>query len=76
MSDEGWEWDVVPRKVERACPTFPSLGEQALNATNNVSNNQSELEVCRAISGELARGTDKELAVMEVFRIMSTRSHP
>ena len=76
MSEEGWEWEVVPRKVERAYPTFPSLAEQALNATNNVSNNQSELEVTRAISGELARGTDKELAVMEVFRIMSTRVYP
>ena len=50
MLDEGWQFVVIPAFVEELYPSLPKLGQQALNASNNVATETSELETASTIA--------------------------
>ena len=50
MLDEGWTFIIIPAFVEEEFPELPHLGQQALNASNNVSSETSELETATTIA--------------------------
>ena len=50
MLDEGWAFVVIPAFVEELYKSLPKLGQQALNASNNVATETSELETASTIA--------------------------
>ena len=62
MCDKGWTWTVVPAPVEKQWPQLPSLAQQALNASNNVITETSELETASTISDAAANAEKQNLA--------------
>jgi hypothetical protein len=44
MIKKGWSWTILPYTVQTKYPKLPFLAQQALNSTNNSSNQISELE--------------------------------
>ena len=50
LMHEGWMWTIIPYDAERAWPKLPDLGQRALNATNNVASQASELEIASTIA--------------------------
>jgi hypothetical protein len=50
MLDIGWTFIVIPAFVEERFPSLPHLGQQALNASNNVRTETSELETASTIA--------------------------
>ena len=50
MLEKGWSWTVVPWPVEATWPSLPDLAQRALNASNSVASQSSELEVAASIA--------------------------
>ena len=57
MLEKGWAWTIIPWQVEAQWPTLADLAQRALNASNSVASQCSELEVAASIA---------EFAAMEV----------
>lgn len=53
MLEKGWSWTVLPWQVEEVWPRLPDLAQRALNASNSVASQTSELETASTIA-ELA----------------------
>ena len=51
MVEEGWMWKVVSAQAADAIPGLAALAEKALNASNNVVNQCSEVEIGLRIAG-------------------------
>jgi hypothetical protein len=50
MFSAGWLWTVVPWQAEMTWPGLPDLAQRALNASNSVASQCSELEVASSIA--------------------------
>ena len=48
--EQGWNWTVIPWQAQLQWPKLPNLVQGALNAINNTSSQQSELECCVTIA--------------------------
>ena len=59
MVDVGWEYCCIPSSVEEMWPRLPVIGQAALNASNSVWSEQSELEIAATISEYAAQDTGK-----------------
>ena len=44
MIHTGWQWEVVPHEVDIEYPSFAKIAQRALNTSNHVSTQVSELE--------------------------------
>ena len=59
MAEKGWEFWCIPWQVEKCVPRLPFLAQRALNSSNDVASQQSELE-CASVVSEFA-SQSKEL---------------
>lgn len=50
MCSKGWTWVILPWQVEATWPSLPDLAQRALNASNAVASQASELETACAIA--------------------------
>lgn len=50
MIERGWSWTVLPWQCEVAWPRIADLAQSALNASNSVASQQSELEAASTIA--------------------------
>jgi hypothetical protein len=50
MVTKGWKWTILPFQAEEQWPGLPDLAQRALNASNSVANQASELEVASTIA--------------------------
>ena len=49
MLEVGWDWFTLPWKVEATWPVLPEFAQRALNASNAVSTDATEIEVALII---------------------------
>ena len=52
MLCDGWDWEVVAWVAEHQWPHLPSLAQRALNASNNVASQETELETACTIAND------------------------
>ncbi|CAE7330223.1 unnamed protein product [Symbiodinium sp. CCMP2592] len=52
---EGAVWRIVSKVVPQRFPSFCQLAQSAANASGHVAREESELQLCRKIHGEVAR---------------------
>ena len=50
MIERGWSWTILPWQVEMTWPMLPDLAQRALNASNSVASQSSELETAASIA--------------------------
>ena len=50
MAEKGWTFWCIPWQVEKCVPRLPFLAQRALNSSNDVASQQSELECASVIS--------------------------
>ena len=50
MLTKGWSWTILPWQCEATWPTLPDLAQRALNASNSVASQASELETAASIA--------------------------
>ena len=50
MVNKGWAWTVLPWQCELTWPKLPNLAQRALNASNSVASQSSELETACTIA--------------------------
>ena len=50
MLTQGWGWTILPWQVEDTWPALPDLAQRALNASNSVASQASELEMAASIA--------------------------
>ena len=62
MLRKGWSWVIIPHSVEIKWPKLAFLAQQALNSTNNSSNQVSELEAALSLQEFVSLGLDWEAA--------------
>jgi hypothetical protein len=55
MFEKGWLWTVIPWTVESRWPQLPALAQRALNASNGVVSETTELEVMSEIASFVSR---------------------
>ena len=55
MLKAGWEVEVFPASVEKRWPMLPAIGQQALNAGQNVAALTTELEAACVIADTAAQ---------------------
>ena len=44
MTEEGWEWTILPSAVDEKFPLFAKVAQKALNTANHVGIEMGELE--------------------------------
>lgn len=50
MLTRGWSWTILPWQCEHTWPQLPDLAQRALNASNSVASQASELETASTIA--------------------------
>ena len=45
MINDGWTWTIIPSSVDEQYPQFANIAQQALNVSNHIATEMSELEV-------------------------------
>jgi hypothetical protein len=66
MLKKGWSWTILPYTVQIKYPKLAFLAQQALNSTNNSSNQVSELEAAVSLHEFVSTGLTWEAAKVAV----------
>jgi hypothetical protein len=75
MCTEGWEWTIIPHEVQETWPGIPALAQQALNASNSVSSETTELESASTIA-QYAEQSDPATTTWDMCIAAAAASNP
>ena len=74
MINDGWTWTIIPSSVDEQYPQFANIAQQALNVSNHIATEMSELEVAIILAKFVETG--KEDRAVNHIQNLSAPSAP
>ena len=68
MVNDGWDWLVINSKVDEDHPTFAKVAQKALNVSNHVASEMSELETAKILADNAA---DRGLTSLDNWKTLA-----
>ena len=59
MINDGWTWTIIPSSVDEQYPQLVNIAQQALNVSNHIATEMSELEVAIILAKFVETGKEE-----------------
>ena len=74
MISDGWNWLVINSKVDESYPQFSKIAQKALNVSNHVASEMSELETAKILADNAADCGFTELDNWKTMAVENVRA--